>query len=330
MNAITIDEVKQAARRLAAVLQATPLLPLRPAAAVQSVYLQPELFQVIGSFKIRGVYNAVTQLTVQQRAAGLSTVSAGNTAQALAWCARHFGVVARSLMPEGAPQTKLDAVRKWGGQPIVVSRDELFRFLREERWNDEPYAFIHPWTDRNVMIGHGTIGLELHAALPDLAAVYVPVGGGGLIGGVAATLKQLNPAIRIIAVEPVGCAAFHASLAAGRPVAAGCDTICDGVAVPYFTQEVFDRVAGFVDEAVLVTDDDVRLAVAQLAQINKLVVEPSGALAVVAASQQHDPAAGTAVALVTGGAIEPSLLADLLTTPGATPSGDVGVDGEGP
>lgn len=308
----SVDQVRAAADTLAPVLQPTPLLPLRPGDRASSIWLQPEMFQAIGSFKIRGVFHAVARLDRAARSAGLSTVSAGNTAQALAWCGRHFGVPARSLMPEGAPRAKLDAVRRWGGEPIEVAREALFQFLRAEEWREEPYAFIHPWTDLDVMIGHGTIALELAEAWADLAAVYVPVGGGGLIGGVANTLKQLCPAVRVIAVEPRSCAAFQASVAAGRPVTTACDTICDGVAVPYFTDTVFERVAGVVDECLTVADQDVRAMVRQLALVNKLVVEPSGALAVVAAQEHHDPAAGRAVALVTGGSIDPEKLAELL------------------
>ncbi|MEE9295151.1 MAG: pyridoxal-phosphate dependent enzyme, partial [Phycisphaerae bacterium] len=115
------------------------------------------------------------------RARGLSTVSAGNTAQALAWCGRYFGVPTRSIMPDTAPRTKIDAVRNYGGEPVLVPMAEVFRFLKERLWEREPYAFIHPWTNHDVMIGHGTIGLEIVADLPEVDTVFVPVGGGGLI-----------------------------------------------------------------------------------------------------------------------------------------------------
>ncbi|MCH7599313.1 MAG: pyridoxal-phosphate dependent enzyme [Myxococcales bacterium] len=122
------------------------------------------------SFKIRGVFNAVACLSPEERAKGLSTVSAGNTAQALAWVGRYFGVSSRSLMPDTAPGTKIDAVKQYGGEPVLVPIAEIFRFLKERAWEHQPFAFIHPWTNRNVMIGHGTIGLEIAGDLPEVSA----------------------------------------------------------------------------------------------------------------------------------------------------------------
>lgn len=301
------EEFQQAVEVLRGIIAHTPLVPLRAAtgeSAADDIHLKLETFQPVTSFKIRGVFHAVARLNDAQRAAGLSTVSAGNTAQALAWAGTHFGVAARSIMPDTAPASKVQAVRDYGGEPILVTRDEVFAFLREHKWEQEPYAFIHPWTNRDVMIGHGTMALEILAQMPDVESVFVPVGGGGLLGGVGSALKRLAPAVKIFAVEPQACAAFHESLRAGKAVAANCQTICDGVAVPYMTDEMFPLLRNLVTDCLLVSEEAVKGAISRLAWRNKLVVEPSGALAAAAALQIPNVRRGKSVCLVTGGSVD--------------------------
>ena len=313
-----LREIKAAAARLKDVLVRTGLVPLHTHEGRSTILLKPEIHQVIGSFKIRGVFNAVASLSEEARRRGLSTVSAGNTAQALAWTGRCFGVPARSLMPRTAPKSKIDAVRAYGGEPVLVPIDEVFRYLKEHGWEREPYAFIHPWTDRNVMIGHGTMGLEIVEECPEVERVFIPVGGGGLMAGVGSALKAVKPSVRLIAVESEGCPSLHASLAAGRPCSVECDTICDGVAVPYITQEMFPLLRDLVDESVLVSDDEVRRCVARLATRNKMVAEPSGALALAAALREPEAAdREPTVCIVTGGSIDPEKLAAILTRGGS-------------
>ncbi len=299
-----LDEVQSAAERMADVVRHTPLVPLHSFDLSPDIFLKLEIHQVVTSFKIRGVFNAVACLTPEKRNAGLGTVSAGNTAQALAWVGRHFGVSALSIMPEHAPATKIEAVKRYGGEPILVPTAEVFRFLKEHLWEAEPYAFIHPWTDRNLWIGHGTIGLEILSDLPSVDSVYVPVGGGGLITGVGSVLKALNPEVRVIAVEPEGCPALHESIRQGRPVSVDCDTICDGVAVPYITEELFPILRDLVDEVVLVSERDVKATIKRLALGNRIVVEGSAALSVAAASATPKENRGETVCLVTGGSID--------------------------
>jgi threonine dehydratase len=270
------------------------------------------VLQPVTSFKLRGVFHAVASLDDAVRRRGISTVSAGNTAQALAWCGRHFGVAARSIMPETAPRTKVDAVRALGGTPVLVPREEVFRYMRERLWQDEPYAYVCPWTDPRVHAGHGTIGLEIVDDAPDVETVFVPVGGGGLLCGVGSALAALRPEVRIVAVEPAGCPAFHASLEAGRPVSVECETICDGVAVPYMTDEMFPLLQGLVDDAVLVPEPAVRDAIRRLALERKLVVEGAGALAFAAALATPECERGRSVCLLTGGSLDPAVLAEVL------------------
>jgi len=316
-----LDAIRAAAARLKDVLVPTPLVPLHSYEGGSPLLLKPEIHQRVGSFKIRGVFNAVASLAPEVRGRGISTVSAGNTAQALAWAGRYFGVSARSLMPENAPASKIDAVRAYGGEPVLVPTAEVFRYLKEHGWKQEPYAFIHPWIEPNVTIGHGTMGLEIVTECPDVETVFVPVGGGGLMAGVGSALKALKSTVRVVAVEPAGCPSLHASLEAGRPVTVECPphaphpptTICDGVAVPYITQEMFPLLRDLVDDAVLVSDDAVKAAMRRLASGNKMVAEPSGALALAAALATLGPHHGPAVCIVTGGSIDPQMLAAILT-----------------
>ncbi len=311
-NRPSIEAIKQAAQRLRDVVIHTPLVPLHSFDHETGILLKLETLQVVTSFKIRGVFNAVAVLSQEERAKGLSTVSAGNTAQALAWTGRHFDVPTRSLMPDTAPTTKVEAVRKYGGEPILVPTAEVFRFLKEHAWEQEPYAFIHPWTNRNVMTGHGTIGLEIFDDLPEVDTVYVPVGGGGLIGGVASALKALKPSVRVVAVEPEGCAVLHESMRIGRAASAPCDTMCDGVAVPYMTEEVFSVIRDMVDDVVLVSEETVKATIRRLALQNRLIVEGSAALPVAAALATPRAQRGMTVCVVTGGSIDTDKLLAIL------------------
>jgi threonine dehydratase len=314
----SLAEIEAAEVRIRDVIVHTPLVPLhahgRPGDLddARAIWIKPEILQPAGSFKVRGIYHATLQLGDERRACGLSTVSAGNTAKALAWCARRFGVAARSLMPESAPATKVEAVRALGATPVLVPTAEVFRFLRESGWEHEPFAFVHPWTNRDVILGHASLGLEIARDLPDVETVYVPVGGGGLFAGVASALKRVKPAVRVVAVEPAGCPSFHAALRAGHPVTVDCNTMCDGVAVPYVTEEMFPLLRALADDAVLVSEEEVRAAIRLLASANHVIAEGAGALATAAALSAPIERRGRSVAIVTGGSIDTSKLVEIL------------------
>ena len=309
----SLEEIEQAAVRIRDVVIKIPLVPLRSFESASDILLKVEIHQPVTSFKIRGVFNAVACLSDEERQKGLSTVSAGNTAQALAWTGRYFGVPTRSLMPDNAPNTKIEAVRAYGGTPVLVPVDELFRFLREHGWESEPYAYIHPWTNRNVMLGHASMGLEIFAACPEVDSVFVSVGGGALISGVASALKALKPSVKVIAVEPEGCPALHASFAAGKPAEVDCETICDGVAVPYITEEMYPLLRELVDEVVLISETDVKRMIRRLALGNKIIVEGSAALTVAAAIAKPEEARGQSVAVISGGSIDFDKLTAILS-----------------
>ena len=290
----------------------TPLVPLHSFEEPSDIFLKPEIHQAVTSFKIRGIFYAVASLGEEERRRGVSTVSAGNTAQALAWAARTFGISARSLMPETAPRSKIDAVRAYGATPVLVPVEEVFRFLREHGWEEEPYSFIHPWTNQDVLTGHGSLGLEILADMPDVETVFVPVGGGGLIAGVGSALKAVQPSVKVFAVEPKGCPSLHASLKAGKPASVDCRTICDGVAVPYITDEMFPLLKELVDEVVLVPEEAVKATIKRLALRDKMIVEGAGALSLAAALSVPKEERGKSVCILTGGSIDAEKLVEIL------------------
>ena len=309
----SLSEIETAARALAKVLPRTPCVRSKTTGIEwKPISLKLETFQPVGSFKIRGILHCVAAMTDAERQRGLLTVSAGNTAQALAWAGRHFGVRAESVMPETAPSNKIEAVHRLGGTTRLMPMHEVFRFMKEELWTDEPSAFVHPWTDTDVACGHGSLGLEILTDVPDVDSVYVPVGGGGLLAGVGAALKASRPEVRVVAVEPEGCPSFTRSLAAGHPVEVDCNTICDGVAVPYTTEQMFPILRELCDETMLVSEVNVRSAVRRLALEDKVVAEPAGALALAAALEDAPERRGHAVCIVTGGSIDGGQLADIL------------------
>jgi threonine dehydratase len=308
----SLDEFKAAAVSLKPVIMHTPLVPYRGGDTDLQILLKPEVLQAVNSFKIRGVFNAVASLSTAEKTRGVTTVSAGNAAQALAWSARFFGITARSIMPETAPSPKVEAVKAYGAIPVLLPVPEVFRFLQEHLWEHESYSFIHPWTNRQVIIGHGSLGLEIMNDAPDVDAVFVPVGGGGLMGGVGSAIKAINPSVRIYAVEPEGCPALHTAVDNGHPVTVDCKTICDGVAVPYITDEMFPLLSELVHDVVLVSERSVRAAVRSLLWHNKILAEPAGALALAAALQMPLRRRGKSVCLVTGGSISAGLVMEIL------------------
>ncbi len=282
----------------------TPLIPIEVA------LLKLECLQPTGSFKVRGFFAAALALDPAQLRRGLITVSAGNAAQACAYVAKTLGVQCRVVMYDTAPPLKIDGVKRWGVTPILMPRDEMLRWLAEEKWRNEPETFLHPFADPHVMAGHGGLALELLEDVPDLERVLVPVGGGGLIGGIASALKGLRPEIEVIGVQSDGYPLWTRSLAAGGPVSIKPDTIADGTTAP-FDARMFELLKECVDRWLTVPEPRLRSAVPELASTAKVVAEGAGALAY-AALEQLEPGPRT-VAVVSGGNIDPHLLASLLS-----------------
>lgn len=305
----SLDAITAAAKRIGGVAARTPILE-----GGDGIWLKPEVLQPIGSFKLRGVYNWAAQLTPDERERGLITTSAGNTAQALGYVARIFGVKARTILPESIPAAKLEAIEGYGVEPVKVSVDELFAYMLEEQWKDDPYVYLNPWGQPQMMAGSGTIGLEIVDDLPDVSTVYVPVGGGGLVAGIGSALKALSPQIRVIGVQSEACPALARTFEAGHGVwVEAAATICDGTRVPLIVNEMAPLLREVVDDVVLVSEAAVRDAVRELALTHKLVAEGSGALAFAAALASPGREGSDSVCVVSGGSIDPDRLARILT-----------------
>ena len=301
---IAIERIRSAAGRAAPHVLRTPLLP-----AGEGVHLKAECLQPTGSFKVRGFFARALQLTQEERARGLLTVSAGNAAAACSFVAHRLGLRCRVVMYEEAPEAKKENVRRWGATPVFLSHDAVHAWLHDRGWEQEPETFIHPFADPEVMAGHGGLGLELLEQLPGLERVVVPVGGGGLIGGVASALKALRPTVTVVGVQSDGYPSMTASLAAGGPVALEPKTIADGTTAPVEPASLA-LLAPLVDRWVTVPEAILRPKIAELAARAKVVAEGAGVLAY-AALDQLEPGPVT-VAVVSGGNLAPSLLAECL------------------
>ena len=317
-DTVTHADVEDAARVISGHVRDTPLVPAgelgRRVGA--RVLLKAENLQLTGSFKARGATNMIRRLSADQLAAGVVAASAGNHAQAVAFAARDAGARALLVMPEQAPLAKVAAVRQYGGEVELVDGgyDEAgaeARRLAEERGMTLVHAFDQP----PVVAGQGTIGLEIARDAPETELIVVPLGGGGLAGGIALAASELLPAARVIGVQAEACAPYIDSLAAHRPIGArSANTICDGIAVKRpgdFTLPIVER---HVDEVVTVSDDQVAEAMVLLLERSKLVVEGAGAVAV--AALMHGCVdvgdAGVVCAVLSGGNVDASLLSECI------------------
>ena len=308
---IGVDRIRAAAERARPHVLRTPLIP------VEGALLKLECLQPTGSFKVRGFFAAALALEPEGLRRGLITVSAGNAAQACAYVAKTLGVPCRVVMYDTAPPLKIEGVKRWGATPILMPRDEMLQWMADQKWRGEPETFLHPFADPQLMAGHGGIALELLDDVPDLARVLVPVGGGGLIGGIASALKGLRPEVEVIGVQSDGYALWTKSLEAGGPVSIKPETIADGTTAP-FDARMFELVKECVDRWLTVPEPRLRSAIPELASAAKVVAEGAGALTY-AALEQLEPGPPT-VAVVSGGNIDPQLLASLLSSVVAPPS----------
>jgi threonine dehydratase len=306
----SLEEVQAARTRLQGIALRTPLLRLHEQ---PTIWLKPELLQPVGSFKVRGIYNALALLTAQERERGVSSVSSGNAAQALAWCARRLGGLrARAIMPANAPRTKVEQFRALGGEVELRDPARVWDMLLNGSFRAEPDTFIHPTANPHVVAGYGAIALEILEDLPDVRAIYVPVGGGGLLAGIATVVAALAPQVRVVGVQPSGCTPIIAGVAAGRPLETPCDTFCDGVAGTCMDPDTWPLLRALAQNLdwATVHDDDVRAAIRRLALGNKLVAEGAGALALAAALDAARE--GPVVAILSGGSIDAHVLAHIL------------------
>ena len=299
---LSLDDIRSAAHRIQPHVWKTPTL-LTETLAGPAVWLKAENLQRTGSFKVRGAVNAVLQLTTAQRSRGVITLSAGNHGLALAYAAKAVGIPCVVVVREDATVTKLEAIRQLGAEIVLTPLAQWQERLEaEQRARD--LHLVHPFDDRAVAAGQGTVGLELLEAVPDVRTVVVPVGGGGLISGMAVAIKEKRPEVRLIGVEPEQAPVVGESLAAGHPVAPSrLDTIADGLAAPYTRPFNLGVIQRYVDEMRTVSDEAIVAAMKVIALRAKLVVEPAGAAAV--AALLADPAIERpVVAILSGGNLD--------------------------
>jgi threonine dehydratase len=309
---VTLEDIEAARKVLTDVVRTTPLEPNRPLAAMLGgpVYLKCEHLQRAGSFKIRGAYLRISRLGDEERARGVVAASAGNHAQGVALAADMLGTSATVFMPAGAPLPKLAATRGYGATVEFAGDTVDDALAAAERYAERTGAvFIHPFDHPDIIAGQGTIGMEILEQCPDVRTIVTAIGGGGLISGVAAAAKAMDPTIRVIGVQAAGAAAMPISLKAGRPVRLGsCATIADGIAVGRPGDLTFRHICELVDEIVTVTDEDISRAMVMLLERAKLVVEPAGAAAVSALMSGLVAAETPTVAILSGGNIDPLLM----------------------
>lgn len=317
-ESLDTDAFRDARRRIRPRIHHTPLLgaTLLGRKAGVDLSLKCENLQKTGSFKPRGVLNRVGQLDPSERERGVVTVSAGNHAQALAWGAATVDSRAVVVMPADAPETKIEACRSYGGE--VILEDSVFEAFDRAREleRDRGLVFVHPFDDAAVVAGQGTVGLEIIEDDEAVEAVIVPVGGGGLLAGIAAALESLRPTVKVYGVEPEGAASMVRSLEAGRPLRLDeLDTVADGLASPMAGDLTYPLVSRLVDDVVTVADDEIADAVGELLTWTKLLTEPAGAAAVAAllAGRIPDLGSGERVAAVlSGGNVDLDRLAELI------------------
>jgi len=312
---VTLADIEAARRRIAGRVHRTPTTSASALGAMVGarLWMKAELFQKTGSFKVRGVSNRVLLLAADDRARGLVSCSAGNHAAALAYVAAAAGVPATIVMPKGAVAAKVEATRGYGGEVILTEENLLDVARAIER--DRRMTFVHPFDDLDVIAGHATAGLEILDDVPDVDVVVVPVGGGGLISGVAAAVKLRRPEARVVGVEPETADVVSQSLARGEPLhVAYPKTIADGLAAPFTGAHNLRHVKAFVDEVVRVTDDDIVRSLRLVMERCKLAAEPSGAAAFAAllAGAAKVPAGARVVCVVSGGNVDREVLKRIL------------------
>ena len=312
---LTIDNVYRASHALKGIARKTDIIPAPKLCEGAELYLKTENLQVTGSFKVRGAYYKMTRLTDEEKARGVIACSAGNHAQGVALAAQKNGIKSVICLPDGAPISKVEATKSYGAEVCLVEGvyDDAYNKALSLR-DEKGYTFIHPFNDEDVIAGQGTIALELVDQLPDLEAVVVPVGGGGLISGIAYTLKTLNPKVKVYGVEAQGAASMKNAIALGGvKELPSVSTIADGIAVKKPGDLTYELCSKYVDEVVTVTDDEISAAILALMEKHKLVTEGAGAAAVAAVMFNKVNVKGKkTVCVLSGGNIDVTILSRVI------------------
>ena len=311
---LTLEMIQQAQEALRGIARRTPLDPAPKLG--ENIYIKAENLQLTGAFKLRGAYNKILSLTPEEAARGVIACSAGNHAQGIALSATRLGIRSVICMPAGAPISKGEATRAYGAEVVLVPGvyDDAAREA-ERLTKEHGYTFAHPFNDPYVIAGQGTIGLEILEQLPDVSQVVVPIGGGGLISGIAYAIKHLKPSCRVIGVQAEGAASMEQSIRQGRPVELGSvATIADGIAVKRPGDLTFQLCREYVDEIVTVREDEIASAILALMEVQKTVAEGAGATPVAACMfKKVDTTAGKTVCVVSGGNVDVTTLSRVIT-----------------
>ena len=312
---LTLDKIYHAGYVLKNVIRKTDLIHAPKINPESDIYLKTENLQITGSFKVRGAYYKISQLSDDEKAKGVIASSAGNHAQGVALAASKNGIKSLICLPDGAPISKVEATKSYGADVCLVNGvyDDAYNKAIQLR-DEKGYTFIHPFDDENVIAGQGTIGLELLDQLPDIDAIIVPIGGGGLISGVAFAAKMLKPEIKIYGVQASGAPSMLVSMESGKiECLDSVSTIADGIKVKEPGVNTFDCCQKYVDEIVTVTDDEISSAILALIEQHKLIAEGAGAVSVAAAMFNKVPIKGKkTVCLVSGGNIDVTILSRVI------------------
>ncbi len=312
---LSLDKVYHAKYILKQVIRETDVIYAPKINPESNIWLKTENLQITGSFKVRGAYYKMSCLSDEEKAKGVIACSAGNHAQGVALAAARNGIKSVICLPDGAPISKVEATKSYGAEVCLVKGVYDDAYAEALRQRDEyGYTFIHPFDDENVIAGQGTIGLELIEQIPDMDAVIVPIGGGGLISGVAFAIKSLNPNIKVYGVQAAGAPSMFNSIRDNQiETLESVSTIADGIAVKEPGENTFKLISEYVDEIVTVTDDEISAAILALMEQQKLVTEGAGAVPVAAAMFNKVPVKGKkVVCLLSGGNIDVTILSRVI------------------
>lgn len=313
---LTLDNIYRAGNVLRDVVRKTDIVYAPRLSPGVELYLKTENLQITGSFKIRGAYYKMSRLSEEEKARGVVACSAGNHAQGVALAARKNGIKAVICLPKGAPISKIEATRHYGAEVCLVEGVYDDAYAKALSLRDEMgYTFIHPFDDEDIIAGQGTIALEIEDQLPDLDAIVLPIGGGGLIAGVAYAMKSINPSVNIYGVQAKGAPSMVNSLMNNEPLELPfVNTIADGIAVKKPGSLTFDLCSKYVDKVVSVNDDEIAAAILALMEQHKLVTEGAGATAVAAAMfNKLDLQGKRVVCILSGGNIDVTILSRVIT-----------------
>ena len=312
---LTIDRIFHASVVLKDIIRPTPLAKAYGIAPDCQLYLKPENLQNTGSFKLRGSGYKIAMLSDEEKARGVIACSAGNHAQGVALAASKCGISSLICLPDTAPISKIEATKAYGAQVCLVEGvyDDAFNKALELK-EEHSYTFVHPFDDENVIAGQGTIGLEIVNNLDDLDAVIVPIGGGGLISGVAYAIKSIRPSIKVYGVQATGAPSMYNSIRTGHiQQLESVSTIADGIAVKRPGEITFDMVSKYVDDIAVVTEDEISSAILALIEKQKMIAEGAGAVSVAAAMFNKFPIQGKkVVSLISGGNIDVTSLSRVI------------------